>query len=185
MTRRASARTKPARQTAVTFDTAWRLPYIHGARHTFVHVLPPDPGEPRSSPDARLSVVFAGGSRLETVCDCLIATLAVHDPLQGSIEREELSVGGERGRERESVGKAQRGVPGSELRGLASESTIDIDHVCVDRGKELIDLGVGAVLQRTHDHLGVHSRRDQDVNTRRKVRCEQLDRLVMLRVGRI
>ncbi len=119
------------------------------------------------------------------MCECLIGTLAVRDPLQASIEREELSVGGERGREREGVGKAQRGVLGSELRGLAGESVIDIDHVCVDRSQELVDLGVGAVLQRSHNHLGVHSRRDQDAITCRKVSCEQLDRLVMLCVGRI
>jgi hypothetical protein len=30
-------------------------------------------------------------------------------------------------------------VPGSELRSVASESAIDIDHARVDRGKELID----------------------------------------------
>ncbi len=76
-------------------------------------------------------------------------------------------------------------MSGSELRGVASESAIDIDHVRVDRGKELIDLGVGAVLQRPHDHLGVHGRRDQDVITCREVSSEQLDRFVMLRVGRI
>jgi hypothetical protein len=115
----------------------------------------------------------------------LIGTLAVRDPLKASIECEELSVGRECGREREGVGKAQRGVPGSELRGEARESAIDVDHARVDRGKELIDLGVGAVLQRPHDHLGVHSCRDQDVITCREVRCEQLDRFVMLRVGRI
>jgi hypothetical protein len=115
----------------------------------------------------------------------LIGTLVVCDPLQTSIEREELSVAGERGRERERIRKAQRAVPGSELRGVASESAVDIDHVRVDRGEELIDLGVGAVLQGPHDHLGVHGCSDQDVITGGEVRCEQLDRLFMLRVGRI
>jgi hypothetical protein len=111
--------------------------------------------------------------------------LAVRDPLQASIECEELRVGGERGREREGVGKAQRGVSGSELRGVASEGAIDVDHVRVDRGEELIDLGVGAVLQRPHDHLGVHGCRNQDVITCSEVRSEQLDRFLVLRVGRI
>jgi hypothetical protein len=115
----------------------------------------------------------------------LSATFAVRDPLQASIERKELRVAGERRREREGVGQTQRGVPGSELRGAASESAIDIDHMRVDRGKKLIDLGVGAVLERPHDHLGIHGRRDQDVGPCRQVRSEQRDRLVMLRVGRI
>jgi hypothetical protein len=109
----------------------------------------------------------------------------VRDSPKASIEREELSVRRERGRERECVGEAERGVSGSELRGVASESAIDIDHVRVDRGKELVDLGVGAVFERPHDHLGVHGCRDQDVVTGREVRCEQFDCLVMLGVGRI
>ena len=115
----------------------------------------------------------------------LAATFAVRDPVQASIEREELRVAGERRREREGIGKAQRGVAGSQLCGAASESAIDVDHVRVDRGKKLIDLGVGPVLERPHDHLGVYGRRDQDVVACRQVSSEQLNRLVMLGVGRI
>lgn len=136
------------------------------------------------SHDGAPTVVSAEGSRLRR-CDGLFGTLAVGYPLQAAIEGEELRVGGERGREREGAGEAQRDVSSPELCGEASERAIDIDDVRVDRGKELIDLRVGAVLQRAHDHLGVDGCRDQHVIACREVRSEQLDGSVMLRVGRI
>jgi hypothetical protein len=56
-------------------------------------------------------------------CVALSATFALRDPLQASIEREERCVAGERRREREGIGNAQRGVSGSELRGERERST--------------------------------------------------------------
>jgi hypothetical protein len=55
-------------------------------------------------------------------CGCLVAALPVRDALQASIKCEELRVGGEGGREREGVGKTQRSVSRSELRGVASQA---------------------------------------------------------------
>ena len=71
------------------------------------------------------------------------------------------------------------------LRSLPSKCAVDVDHVHADRGEELVDRGVGAVLQGPDDHLGVHGCRHQNIITAREVRSKDLNRRLVLRVRRV
>ena len=90
-----------------------------------------------------------------------------------------------RSRERQRIRKPQCAVTCPKLRSSSSKRAIDLDYVHADRGEELVDRGVGAVLQRPDDHLGVHRCRDQNIITARKARSKDLNRWSVLRVRRI
>ena len=92
---------------------------------------------------------------------------------------------GKRGREQQRIRKPQCAVTCPKLRSSSSKRAVDIDHVHADRGEELVDRGVGAVLQWPDDHLGVHRCRDQNIITARKVRSNDLNRSLVLRVRRV
>jgi len=92
---------------------------------------------------------------------------------------------GERGREGQRVRKSQRAVTRSKLRSFSSDRAVDIDHVRADRCEELIDLRVRAVLQRPEDDFRVHGCRDQNSIAARKMRSENLDCSLVLRVRRV
>ena len=90
-----------------------------------------------------------------------------------------------RSRERQRVRKPQRAVTCPKFRSSSSKRAVDLDHVHADRRQELVDRGVGAVLQGPTDHLGVHGCRDQNIITARKVRSKDLNRSLVLRVRRV
>jgi hypothetical protein len=108
--------------------------------------------------------------------------LAVGDALQCSIESQQARVSDERGRERQCVWESQGAVAPSQLGSSSRESTVDIDDARANRGEELIDRAVCAVLEGFDDRLGVDRCRDQDVIATGEVFSKQLDGLLVLSV---
>lgn len=112
----------------------------------------------------------------------LAVAFAVGDALQCSIESQQARVADERGRERHRVWESQGAVAPPQPGSSSRESTVDIDDMRADGGKELIDRAVCSMLEGLDDHLGVDRCRDQDVIAAGEVFSEQLDGLFVLGV---
>lgn len=67
----------------------------------------------------------------------------------------------------------------------ARQRLVDAHHLRSGRREEFIDLGHGASLKRAHNHLRVHSRRNQQLVAGGEVATEPLDSDRVLGVVRI
>ena len=74
-------------------------------------------------------------------------------------------------------------MPRPELGGAPSERAANLDYVRADRAQELVDLGVGPMLQGPDDHFGVDGGRHQNLIARGKVRSERRDGSLVFGVG--
>jgi hypothetical protein len=88
-----------------------------------------------------------------------------------------------RGGEAHRIWKTKGRLCGAQLGRGAGESAIDGDHLYSGRGDELIDDGVGSVLDGTDEDLGVHTGAHEQFVAGGEVLSEEGDGACVLGVG--